>query len=128
MTSGGKLRWLWLAAILVGAVSFLIGLLWTNSSQGPGLNWIWGVAAFGLGAIVYNFTFFLLCTIFVPGLSGLVRDDTEVQGDTVTHVVHHTETVGLTAPFYLRSYATARATTAVAIVSGIMIAVALIFF
>lgn len=128
MTSGGKLRWLWLAALLVGAVSFLACLLWASSSQGPGLNWIWGVAAFGLGAIVYNIAFFLLCTIFVPGLSGLVREDTEVHGDTVAHVVHHTETGDETLDFYIRSYSAARATTAIAIVSGILIAVALIFF
>jgi hypothetical protein len=125
---GKLLRRLWIAAIIIGAAGFLIGLLWANSSGGPGLDWIWGVAAFGFGAIVYNIAFFLLCSIYVPGMASLVEDDTEVEGDTVTHVVRHVEVGDETSDFYIRAYASARGTTAVAIISGIMIAVALYFF
>ena len=128
MNSIGRLRWIWLAAILTGAVSFLIGLLWASSAQGPGLDWVWGVAAFGIGAIVYNIAFFILCSIFVPDLAALVKDDTEVHGDTATHVVKYAELGDETIDFYIRSYASARATSAVAVGMGIMIALAVIFF
>ena len=128
MNSIGRLRWIWLAALLTGAVSFLIGLLWAGSSQGPGLNLVWGVAAFGLAAIIYNIAFFMLCSIFAADLSALVKDDTDVHGDTVTHVVQYTELGDEKFDFYIRAYASARATSAVAIGTGIMIALALIFF
>ena len=128
MNSIGRLRWIWWAAIFTGAASFLIGLLWANSSQGPGLDWIWGVAAFGLAAIIYNIAFFMLCSIFVPDLSALVKDDTEVHGDSVTHVVKYDELGDETIDFYIRAYANTRATSAVAIGMGIMIALAVIFF
>ena len=128
MSSTGRLRWIWWAAIFTGAVSFLIGLLWANSAQGPGLDLVWAVAGFGLSVIIYNMTFFVLCSIFVPDLSALVEDDTEVHGDNVVHVVRHAETGDGTLDFYIRAYAGARATSAVAIGAGIMIALALIFF
>lgn len=123
-----NLNRLWLAALVAGAVTFLCGLAWVNSSGGPGFDWIWAVAAFGLAAVAYNIAFFGLCSIFAPGLSSLVEDDTEVHGDDVTHVVKHMETGDETIDFYIRSYASARAITAVAIVSGIMASIALAFF
>ncbi len=124
----GSLKRIWLAALVCGALAFLAGLAWVNSTGGPGFDWIWVVAAFGLGAVIYNVAFFALCSIFVPGLSSLVEDDTEVQGDDVTHVVKHIETGDETVDFYIRAYAAARGTSAVAIVSGIMVAIALMFF
>jgi len=124
----GRLHRLWLFAVLVGCAGFIIGLLWANSSQGPGLDWIWAVAAFGAAAILYNITFFIGCSLFAPGLSEFVRDDTEVRGDDVTHVVSHAETGDKTIDGYIRAYANARATSAVAIVSVIVVAIALIFF
>ncbi len=123
-----RLRWLWLAAILIGAVCFLLGLLWTNSTNGPGLDWIWGIAAFGLGVIIYNIAFFVFCSIFAPGLAGLVEDKTEVRGDTVVHVVEHAEVGDESIDFYIRAYASARATTATSIVLGILVTIALMFF
>ena len=126
--SSERLRRLWLGAVLVGAVCFIIGLLWASSSQGPGLDWIWAVAAFGVAAILYNITFFLACSVFAPELSKFVRDDTEVHGDDVTHVVSHAETGDKTIDGYIRAYANARATSAVAIVSVIIASIALIFF
>ena len=128
MKFGGRARGLWLAGVGIGALGFLAGLLWANSSQGPGLDFIWGVAAFGFGVIVYNVAFFVLCSIFIPGLAAFVEDDTEVHGDDVTHVVRHVEVGDEAVDFYIRAYAGARAATAVAIVSGIMIAIALWFF
>jgi len=124
----GRLRRLWLVAILVGAVGFIIGLLWASSSQGPGLDWIWGIAAFGAAVILYNITFFLACSIFAQGIADFVHDDTEVHGDDVVHVVRHAETGDKAIDPYIRAYANARATSAVAIVSAIMIAIALAFF
>jgi hypothetical protein len=78
--------------------------------------------------IVYNVTFFALCSMFLPGLSDLVEDDTEVKGDDVTHVVRHIETGDERADFYIRAYAGARAISATTIISGIMITAALWFF
>ncbi|MBU1210071.1 MAG: hypothetical protein KJ587_02220 [Alphaproteobacteria bacterium] len=124
----GSLQRLWLAALACGAVTFLAGFAWVSSSGGPGFDWIWAVAAFGLAAVVYNIAFFVLCSVFVPGLSTLVEDATQVHGDDVTHVVKHAETGNKTIDFYIRAYATARGTTAVAIVSGVMAAIALTFF
>ena len=131
MIFDGRLRRLyrlWLTAIFVGAVGFFIGLLWANSSQGPGLDWIWGIAVFGAAVILYNITFFLACSIFAPGLGEFVQDDTEVHGDDVVHIVRHAETGNEAIDAYIRAYANARATSAVTIVSAIMIAIALIFF
>jgi len=125
---GSNLQRLWLAALACGAVTFLAGLAWVNSSGGPGFDWIWAVAAFGLAAVVYNIAYFLFCSVFVPGLAALVEDDTQVRGDDVTHVVKHAETGNETIDFYIRAYATARGTTAVAIVSGVIAAIALTFF
>jgi len=128
MDFGARARWLWWIAVAIGSLGFVAGLLWANSPQGPGLTFIWGVAAFGLGVIVYNVAFFVLCSIFIPGLAAFVEDDTQVHGDDVTHVVRHVEVGDEAVDFYIRAYASARATSAVAIVSGIMIAAALMFF
>lgn len=128
MKIAGSLRWLWLAALACGVGAFLAGLAWVNSSGGPGFDWIWVVATFGLAAVVYNIAFFGFCSVFVPGLSAFVEGDTQVQGDDVTHVVKHAETGHKAIDFYIRAYATARGTTAVAIVSGVMAAIALTFF
>jgi len=119
---------LWIAALISGVVTFFAGLAWVNSSGGPGFDWIWTVAAFGLAAVVYNVAFFALCSMFVPELSTLVEDDTEVHGDDVTHVVKHMETGDEKVDFYIRAYANARAISAVAIVSGIIATIALTFF
>ncbi len=123
-----KLRWFWLAALVIGAFSFVLGLLWTTSPAGPGLDWIWGVAAFGFGAIIYNLAFFLLCMMFVPELSSQVEDDTEVHGDDVVHVVRHKVSGDKILDFYIRAYASARAITAVTIVSVTLGSLAVIFF
>ena len=103
-------------------------MLWITSSDGPGFDWIWGIAAFGAAAIVFNLAFFLLCSVFAPSLSSLVEDDTEVHGDDVVHVVRHAEIGDQALDSYIRAYATARATSAVAIASGVAIGVALAFF
>ena len=123
-----KLHRLWLSAIAVGALALLGAMYWVVSPQGPGWNWIWVVAAFGFAAIAYNTAFFSLCSVFASSLANLVEDDTEVQGDTVTHVVRRREVRDEAVDFYVRAYATARAISATAIVSGIMIAIALWFF
>ena len=102
--------------------------MWITSPGGPGFDWIWCVAAFGAAAIAYNLSLFALCSVLVPSLAGLVEDDTEVQGDDVVHVVRHVETGDRALDPYVRAYATARATTAVAIVSGVVITVALTVF
>ena len=128
MIFDGRLRRLWLVAILVGAVGFIIGLIWANSSQGPGLDWIWGVAAFGAAVILYNITFFLGCSVLAPGLAKFVHDDIEVHGDDIVQVVRLAETGDKAIDAYIRAYATARATSAVAIVSAITIAIVLVFF
>lgn len=128
MASTDRLRRLWIAALGVGAASFIAGLLWVNSPQGPGFDWIWVVAAFGAAALAYNLAFFALCSIYTPELANLVDDDTEVEGDTVTHVVRHAETGDKSLDPYIRAYAGARSVSAVAIISGILIAGALIFF
>ena len=112
----------------VAVISFALALVWITSPGGPGFGWIWCVAAFGAAAIAYNLTLFALCSVLVPSLSGLVEDDTEVHGDDVVHVVRHVETGDRALDSYVRAYATARAITAVAIVSGVVIAVALTFF
>ena len=124
----GRLKRLWLSALRIGALGFMAGLVWLGSSQGPGLDWVWGIAVFGAPAILYNVAFFALCSMFVPKLSGLVEDDTEVQGDDVVHVVKFAETGEEPVDFYIRAYATARGTTAATIVGGVMIAVALAIF
>ncbi len=123
-----QLQWYWVVAIGVGAIALVIALVWIQSPGGPGLDFIWGVAAFGLAAIVYNVAFFILCSIFAPWLSDMVEDDTEVSGDDVVHVVKHTETGDEAIDSYVRTYAAARGATAVAIVSGVMVAIALMFF
>ena len=128
MPSTVRLRWLWWGALVIGAASFIAGLMWANSAQGPGLDWIWGIAAFGAAAIAYNLAFFLLCSIFAPTLASFVKDDTEVHGDDVTHVVHYGESGDEALDPYIRAYASARGVSAVAIVSGVMIAIALTFF
>ncbi|MBU2581817.1 MAG: hypothetical protein KJ622_08875 [Alphaproteobacteria bacterium] len=124
----GKLKSLWIAALCGGAGAFLAGLAWVNSTGGPGFDWIWAVAAFGFGAVIYNAVFFALCSAFVPGLSALVEDDTQVHGDDVTHVVKHAETGDERIDFYIRAYATSRGVSAAAIVSAIMATIALTFF
>lgn len=123
-----RLQNLWAFALVAGLIAFALALMWVNSSQGPGLDWIWTIAAFGAAALVYNIAFFILCSIFAPGLSALVSDDTEVQGDDVAHVVRYEATGTEAVDAYVRTYATARGVSAVAIVSGIMIALALTFF
>jgi len=128
MPSRDRLRWLWWSALLISAVSFVAGLTWVNSAQGPGLDWIWGIAAFGAAAAIYNLAFFLLRSIFAPALASFVKDDTEVQGDDVTHVVHYGESGDDTLDPYIRAYASARGVSAAAIVSVIMITIALTFF
>ncbi len=123
-----RLRLLWIISLVSAVAAFGLSLLWLASPQGPGLDWIWGIAAFGAAALVYNIVFFVLCSIFAAGLSKLVEDDTEVHGDTVTHVVRHSETGDATSDFYIGAYATARAITATFIVSAIMVTIALTFF
>ncbi len=123
-----RLRTLWLISLAIGGLGSFLGLLWVASPGGPGLDWIWGIAAFGAGVLLYNAAFFTLCSLFASGLANLVEDDTEVEGDNVVHVVKHAETGDEAFDFYIRSYATARGTTAVAIISSIMITLALIFF
>jgi hypothetical protein len=128
LQSQRRAKALWLTAFLIGCAGFAGGLFWVSSSRGPGFDWIWAVAAFGLGAILYNIAFFALCSIFAPGLAGLVRDRTKIEGDTVHHVVEHADTGDEAVDFYIRAYASARAITAVAIVSGVMMGLALAFF
>lgn len=123
-----RLNMLWLVALCCGAAAFLGGLAWINSSGGPGFDWVWAVAAFGVAVVVYNGVFFGLCSVFVPGLSNLVEDDTEVRGDDVTHVVKHAETGDESMDFYIRNYAAARSVSAAAIVSVIVAGVAWTFF
>ena len=123
-----RARRLWWLAIGTGVAGAGLGLLWVNSPQGPGFDWVWAVAAFGVGVIVYNVAFFALCSMFVPGLSALVEDDTEIKGDTVVHVVRHAETGDEANDFYIRAYAAARGMSATAIGAAVMIAVALWFF
>ena len=123
-----QLHRLWMAAIGIAIASFVLGMLWVISPDGPGFDWIWCVAAFGVAAVVYNAALFALCSVFTPGLSELVEDDTEIHGDDVVHVVRHQETGDEELDAFIRSYANARAATAVAIVSGIMITLALVFF
>ena len=103
-------------------------MLWIQSENGPGLNWIWGIAAFGLSAIIYNVAFFILCSVFTPSLSTRVEDDTEVQGDDVVHVVRHITSGDEQLDSYIKVYATARAVTAVSIVSVIAGGIAIAFF
>ena len=119
---------LWWAALAIGAAGMGLGLLWVMSSGGPGLDWVWAIAVFGAGVIVYNVAFFVLCSMFTPGLGDLVEDDTEVKGDTVTHVVRHAETGDEKTDFYIRAYAAARGVSVSAIGGGVMIALALWFF
>ncbi len=126
--TAGTLQMLWWTALGFGAVAFLAGLAWVNSAGGPGFDWIWAVAAFGLAAAVYNIAFFFLCSIFMPGLADLVEDDTKVEGDNVVHVVKHAETGNETLDFFVRAYATARGVTAAAIGACIITGIALIFF
>ena len=126
--SSQSLRRLWSLSLLAGALGFGGALYWIASPGGPGLDWIWGIAAFGAAAILYNLVFFLLCSIFAPGLSNYVEDDTEVQGDDVVHVVRYTTADDPGLDSYIKTYATARGVSAVAIISGIMIAVAWNFF
>lgn len=122
------LQTLWLGALAIGAIGLLAGLAWLRSSDGPGLDWIWAVAAFGAAALLYHAAFFALCSIFAPALAQLVRDDTEVQGDDVAHVVHYQETGNQALDSYVRAYATARGVSAAAIVSLIIATIAIIFF
>lgn len=122
------LQKLWAFALVIGTAGFGAGLMWLNSAQGPGLDWIWGIAAFGAAALIFNIAYFVLCSLFAPALATLVTDDTEVHGDDVAHVVRYRETGTEAVDFYVRAYATARSVSAVAIVSGIMITVALLFF
>ena len=122
--SGTALKQLWIVSLLAGALGFAGALYCIASPGGPGLDWIWGIAAFGVAAVLYNLVFFLLCSIFAPGLSNYVEDDTEVQGDDVVHVVHYSQAEDPDIDRFVKTYATARGTSAVAIISGIMIAVA----
>lgn len=119
---------LWAFALVFGTLGFGLALMWVNSAQGPGLDWIWFIAAFGAAALVHNVAFFALCSMFAPALPKLVTDDTQVQGDDVTHVVRNKETGLHSLDFYVRAYSTARGVSAVTIVSAIMIAIALAFF
>lgn len=123
-----RLRRLWWSAIVAGIVALGLGLLWLTSPGGPGIDWVWGIAAFGAAVIVYNLAFFALCSMFASGLSDLVEDDTEVKGDNVVHVVRHAETGDETIDFYIRAYATARGVSASAIGAGVLIGLALWFF
>lgn len=123
-----RLQRLWIGALLAGAAGFGGALAWISSPGGPGLDWIWGIAAFGVAAILYNLSFFVLCSVFAPGLSNYVEDDTEVQGDDVVHVVRYGKADDPNLDRYIKTYATARGVSAVAIISCIMIAVAWNFF
>ena len=123
-----RLQSLWIFALIAGALGFGGALYWTASPGGPGLDWIWGIAAFGAAAILYNLSFFVLCSIFTPGLSNYVEDDTEVQGYDVVHVVRYANASDPDINRFVKTYATARGVSAVAIISGIMSAVAWNFF
>ncbi len=123
-----RVRRLWWAALVIGAAGMGLGLLWVTSVGGPGFDWVWAIAAFGAGVIVYNVAFFVLCSMFAPGLGDLVEDDTEVKGDTVTHVVHHVETGDEKIDFYIRAYAASRGISASAIGGAVLIGLALWFF
>lgn len=126
--SVATLKWCWIVALVVGGVAFALALLWVNSDSGPGFDWIWLVAAFGLAAIIYNAMFFVLCSLYAPGLADLVIDETKVEGDNVAHVVNHATTGDDAVDGYVRAYATARGTTAVSIVMAVMGGLALAFF
>lgn len=126
--AAGTLQMLWWAAIGCGAIAFAAGIAWVVSPGGPGFDWIWVVAAFGLAAAVYNIAFFFLCSIYLPRLADLVEDDTKVEGDNVVHVVKHAETGNERLDFFVRAYATARGVTAAAIGACILTGIALIFF
>ncbi len=123
-----RVRRLWWVALGMGAASMVLALLWVLSSDGPGWDWIWAIAIFGAGVIVYNVAFFVLCSIFAPRLSDLVEDETVVKGDNVTHVVHHAETGDEKTDFYIRAYATARGVSVSAIGGAVLIGLALWFF
>jgi hypothetical protein len=128
MISTDRLRGLWGIALSIGATCFLAGLLWASSSTGPGLDWVWVVAIFGAAVVAYNLAFFALCSIYVPELAKLVEDDTEVEGDTVSHVVRHAETGDPQLDPYIKTYASARSISAAAIVACIVTSVVVIFF
>ena len=96
--------------------------------MGRGLDWISGIAAVGVAAVLCNLVFFLLCSISAPGLSSYVEDDTEVQGDDVDHVVRYSQAEDPDIDRLVTTVATARGTSAVAIISGIMFVVAWNFF
>ncbi len=128
LQNGEKLAKLWWGSIAIAAAGFALALYWISTPAGPGLDWVWGVAAFGAAAILYNIAFFFLCSFFVPGLAKFVKDDTEVEGDTVIHVVTHGQIGDDKVDEYIRAYAAARAATATTIGAGVLIGIALIFF
>lgn len=117
---------LWGAAVAAGVVCFGLALYWAYIE--PGLDWVWAVAAAGVGIVGYNLAFFALCASFAPAMAKMVRDDTEVKGDAVTQVVEHGVSGEKTIDAYLPTYANARGISAVAITSAILATVALTFF
>lgn len=123
-----RLRRLWWLAVAIGIAAFGCALLWVVSPGGPGFDWIWALAAFGVGVIACNLAFFALCSMFVPSLGDMVEDETRVEGNDVVHVVHHPETGDAVTDFYIRAYATARGVSVSAIGAGVLIALALWFF
>lgn len=121
-----RLRALWGAAIAFGVLAFALALWW--AATGPGFDWIWGVMAFGVAVAVYNLAFFLLCAGRAPEMAAMVKDDTEIHGDSVTHVVEHDETGDPRLDAWIRTYATARGVSAAAIGAAVLMAIALAFF
>lgn len=121
-----RLSGLWRGALAMGAVAFGLATYWVY--QGPGLDWIWAVAAFGVAVVSYNLAFFIFCSAWAPEMATMVRDDTKVEGDSVTHVVEHGVTGDPRLDAYLQTYANARGISAVAITSAILATIAVAFF
>ncbi len=122
----GRLNGFWRGAVAMGAAAFGLATYWIY--QGPGLDWIWGVAAFGVGVVSYNLAFFIFCSAWAPEMAPMVKDDTRVEGDSVTHVVEHGATGDPRLDSYIQTYASARGISVAAIGAAVIAPIALTFF
>lgn len=122
-----RLKRLWLVSMLIGVGAFAAALGWVYANTD--FDWIWSVAALGVGAIAQSAAFYLLCLWRAPALGGFITgEETKVEGDNVVTETAHAETGDPALDRYIRAYVNARGATMVAASTAVMIVIALAIY